>query len=229
MKYLRVRIRVYYGYKRSFLPSTTLAGALTQFYSISGIDKDVNFGFSDFTLLNKFSFYQNRVSLGRVYYYSLPYLQVQHLSNRKVYGEYEGCIVGDLQEAMNELKNLILVSFSEAEDIKVEESSSGIYALAIPVIKLDDARVFGDIVRVRFLRFHGLNENERHPIYVLDGKEIRQTKDKVVKLVDVKLERNSENYNILLDSLNKIKGLDKTYMKMAHGVVVPKECLSEYI
>ncbi|MEM0373997.1 MAG: hypothetical protein QXO96_05535, partial [Sulfolobales archaeon] len=105
MKYLRVRIRVYYGYKRSFLPSTTLAGALTQFYSISGIDKDVNFGFSDFTLLNKFSFYQNRVSLGRVYYYSLPYLQVQHLSNRKVYGEYEGCIVGDLQEAMNELKN----------------------------------------------------------------------------------------------------------------------------
>ncbi|BAB67084.1 hypothetical protein [Sulfurisphaera tokodaii] len=227
MKYLRVRMKVYYGYKKPFLPSTTLAGALTQFYSINGKDKDVNFGFSDFTLLNKFPFYQNRVSLGRVYYYSFPYLQLLYFSNRKVYGEYEGCIVGDLQDAMSELKNLIFVNFSEVEDVKVEESNSSLYALAIPVIRLDDAKAFGDIVRVRFLRFHGSNELEQHQIYVLDGKDVRQTRDKVVKLVDVKLGRNPKNYNILLDFFNEIKGLDRTYMKMAHGVVVPKECLSE--
>ena len=224
MKYLRVRIKVYYGYKRPSLPPTTLAGALTQFYSISGY-KDVNFGFSDFTLLNKLPFYQNRVSLGRVYYYSFPYLHLLYLSNRNVYGIYEGCVVGDLQEAMNELKNLILVNFSEVEDVKVEESNSSLYALAIPVMRLDDARAFGDIVRVRFLRFHGLNEVEQHQIYVFDGKGVRQTREKVVKLVDVKLGKSS-NYNILLDFFDEIKGLDKTYMKMAHGVVVPKECLS---
>ena len=128
---------------------------------------------------------------------------------------------------MSELKNLIFVNFSEVEDVKVEESNSSLYALAIPVIRLDDAKAFGDIVRVRFLRFHGSNELEQHQIYVLDGKDVRQTRDKVVKLVDVKLGRNPKNYNILLDFFNEIKGLDRTYMKMAHGVVVPKECLSE--
>ena len=225
MRYLRVKLRVYYGYKKEILSSTTLAGALTQFYAISGENKDVNLGFSDFTLINKFVFYQNRVNLGRVYYSSFPYLQKLYLSRHKVYAEYEGCVVGDVEEGRNELKKLLLINFSEVEEVKVEESKSDLYALAIPLINVNDAKTFGDIVRIRFLRFHGLNEMEQHPIYVLEGKNIKRTKEKIVKLVDVKLTSKPKEYNILLDLLNTIEGLDKAYMKMAHGVVVPKECV----
>ncbi|AGJ62327.1 hypothetical protein [Saccharolobus islandicus] len=226
MKYLRLKLRVYYGYKKEILPSTTLAGALTQFYAINGeYNKDINFGFSDFTLIDKFVSYQSRVNLGRVYYSSFPYIQKSYLSKRKVYGEYVGCVVGDLEEGRREAKNLILINFSEVEEVKVDESKSDFYALAIPVINIKDAKTFGDIVRIRFLRFHGLNDIEQHPVYVLEGESINRTNEKVIKLVDVKLTSTPKEYNILLDLLNTIEGLDKAYMKMAHGVVIPKECV----
>ncbi|BFI75712.1 hypothetical protein [Sulfurisphaera ohwakuensis] len=227
MKYLKVKLKIYYGHKSSVVPSTTLAGALTQFYSIQGSKKDVNFGFSDFKLIDKSVFYQNRVNLGRVYYYSFPYLHTLYLSRGKVYGEYEGCIVGNLEEAKEEIGNLILINFSEVETIDdVRDSNSDIsYALSIPVTKLDVVKAFGNITRIRFLRFHGLNDIIQHPIYVFEGNGIKKSSGKeIIKLVDIKLKGKNGDYNILLDFLNEIDELDKIYMKMAHGIVVPKEC-----
>ncbi|ADX81890.1 hypothetical protein [Saccharolobus islandicus] len=60
---------------------------------------------------------------------------------------------------------------------------------------------------------------------MLEGESINRTNEKVIKLVDVKLTSSPKEYNILLDLLNTIEGLDKAYMKMAHGVVIPKECV----
>ena len=90
-------------------------------------------------------------------YSSFPYLQKLYLSRHKVYAEYEGCVVGGIEEGRNELKKLLLINFSEVEEIKVEESKSDLYALVMPLINVNDAKTFGDIVRIRFLRFHGLN------------------------------------------------------------------------
>lgn len=233
--YSKARLKVYYGHKNEYIPSTTLAGALIQFYALYGEKiEGVKFGFSDFKVMQGRKFFQNRVMMGREYYYSFPYITERIISKRRVYGEYEGCIIGDISKAKEEVKKLILVNFSELiieDDIKSSEGE--LYAIAIPVKDLNQVSELGDVVRVRVLRFHSANEiKNKAKMYVLDNNELKDVSQikgldaKRIIIADVRLNKKRSSFNVLEDMINKISDdpLIKAYMFMAHGVVVPSEC-----
>lgn len=99
MRYLKVKLRVYYGGRTESLPSTTLGGALT-YYSIFDNKPSLNggFGFSDFFLIEGSPYYVTRNAVNRLTAQSFPHHSSVKLTRDSAYGLYEGCVVGDLKE-----------------------------------------------------------------------------------------------------------------------------------